>query len=417
MLDEIIVIVIAGRGGDGAVSFRREKYVPRGGPDGGDGGDGGNVIVIADAGEATLDPLARRKTVRAKSGGPGRGAKRHGERGVDVVLRVPAGTAVWGLGEGQIADLRVVGMSVVIAKGGLGGKGNARMARAERRTPRIAERGLAGEQGRIRLELRLLAEAGLVGLPNAGKSSLLQAISSARPKVGAYPFTTLEPYLGVVERGYDRLVVADVPGLIEGAHEGAGLGVKFLRHVERTLVLLHVVDVSGADPHAEVDVVRSEMEAFGQGLSEKRWLVALNKIDLPGARARAQAEARRLRLEGIAAHAVSALTGEGVDSLVENLFEVVAEERARAAAEAPLATVLRPRPARRVQVEKQDGAFIVRGEAPERAVAQLGVEPPEARVELARRLRRMGVDGALKRAGVKAGDRIRIGEAVLEWPI
>ena len=399
------------------MSFRREKYVPRGGPDGGDGGDGGNVVVVADASEATLDPLAQRKTVRAKSGGPGRGAKKHGERGDDAVLRVPIGTVVWSSDGRQIADLRVAGLSVVIAKGGLGGKGNARMARPERRAPRIAERGLEGDRGRVRLELRLLAEAGLVGLPNAGKSSLLGAVSSARPKVGSYPFTTLEPYLGVVERSYDRIVMADIPGLIEGAHEGAGLGVKFLRHVERTLVLVHVVDASSSDLQTDLEIVRGELEAFGRGLSEKRWLVALNKIDLPGARERAEAEARRLQGEGVPAYAVSALTGEGVDGLVEKLFEVVAEERARLAAEPPPAPVLRPGPAQRVRVEREGDAFVVRGEAPERAVAQLGVDPGEARVELARRLQRMGVHGALKRAGVKTGDRVRIGEAVLEWPV
>lgn len=399
------------------MSFRREKYVPRGGPDGGDGGDGGSVVVVADPAEATLDRLTQRKTVRAKSGGSGRGAKKHGVRGEDAVLRVPVGTIVWSPDGQQMADLRVPGMSVPIAKGGLGGKGNARMARAERRAPRIAERGLEGERGRIRLELRLLAEAGLVGLPNAGKSSLLGAVSSARPKVGSYPFTTLEPYLGVVERGYERIVMADIPGLIEGAHEGAGLGVKFLRHVERTLVLLHVVDASAADAQADLEVVRAEVKAFGRGLSEKRWLVALNKIDLPGARERAEAGARRLHAEGVPAYAVSALTGDGVDSLVEKLFEVVVEERARLAAETLPAPVLRPQPAQRVRVQKEDGVFVVRGEAPERAVAQLGVDPGEARVELARRLQRMGVHGALKRAGAKTGDRVRIGEAVLEWPI
>jgi len=399
------------------MSFRREKYVPRGGPDGGDGGDGGNVVVVTDQAEATLDPLAQRKTVRAKSGGAGRGAKKHGERGEDAVLRVPVGTAIWSSNGNQIADLRAPGMSVVVAKGGLGGKGNARMARPERRAPRIAERGLEGERGRIRLELRLLAEAGLAGLPNAGKSSLLRAVSSARPKVGSYPFTTLEPYLGVVERGYERIVMADIPGLIEGAHEGAGLGVKFLRHVERTLVLVHVVDASAVDARADLEVVRGELEAFGRGLSEKRWLVALNKIDLPGAHERAEEEIRRLRAEGVAAYGVSALTGAGVDSLVEKLFEVVGEERARLAAETAPAPVLRPQPTQRVRVEREGDVLVVRGESPERAVAQLGVDPGEARVELARRLQRMGVHGALKRAGVKAGDRVRIGEAVLEWPV
>lgn len=417
MLDEIVLTVIAGRGGNGAVGFRREKYVPRGGPDGGDGGRGGDVIIKTDAGEGTLDGLANKKTIRAQDGGAGAGGKKHGRDGEEAVVNVPPGTVVWleDNAGAELADLRVVGVAVVVARGGSGGKGNARFARPERRAPRIAERGLEGEKLRIRLELRLLAEAGLVGLPNAGKSSLLRAVSEARPKIGAYPFTTLEPYLGVVEQNYDRVVLADIPGLIEGAHEGAGLGIKFLRHIQRTLVLVHVVDVSGPDPFADVGIVRGELEAFGEGLSEKRWLVALNKIDLPGASDRAAEVARRLVEDGVQAYAISAQTGEGMGALVRAIFQMVNEERQVVRAEPP--PVVRPKAEARVEVVRAGEGFVVRGAAPLRAVALLGTESEEGRVELARRLQRMGVHAALRRAGVKPDDRIRIGEVVLQWPL
>ena len=330
MLDEISINVIAGAGGNGAVSFRRERYVPRGGPDGGDGGDGGDIILTADPGVLVLDHLRRRKVVRALPGESGRGGRKHGKDGEDVIVEVPVGTSVHRMDNGEaIVELVRPWMKVVVAKGGQGGKGNARFSTSIRRAPRFAERGLPGEQVSLRLELRLLAEVGLVGLPNAGKSSLLRAISEARPKVGAYPFTTLEPSLGVVETGYDSTVVADIPGLIEGAHGGAGLGIAFLRHIERTVLLVHVVDASGDQPGKDVEVVREEMAAFGHGLVEKPWIVALNKIDLPGVRERAGEEVTRLRRERVEAHAISAATGEGTEALVTALFERVRELRAQ----------------------------------------------------------------------------------------
>jgi GTP-binding protein len=335
------------------------------------------------------------------------------------VIQVPVGTIVRRAGVSDGVDLSTPGMHVVVARGGEGGKGNARMATSTRRAPRIAERGLAGESVRVRLELRLLAEAGLVGLPNAGKSSLLRAISSARPKVGAYPFTTLEPHLGVVERGYESLAVADIPGLIEGAHEGAGLGVGFLQHIRRTRVLVHVIDTTSEEPLSDLNVVREELRAFGHGLVQKPWLVAVNKVDLPGGRERAAALGAALSEMRVEAHAVSALTGEGVEELLDALFACVRKEREREAAvveNAPEA-VLRVAPARRYLVQAVDGMFVVSGEAPERAVAKLGVDSEEAKAELSRRLARMGVAAALRRAKAKAGDKVRIGEAVLEWPL
>jgi GTP-binding protein len=414
MLDEISLNFIAGSGGEGAVSFRRERYVPRGGPDGGDGGDGGNVVLLADPGVLTLDDLRRRKVIRAEPGAPGRKNKAHGKTGADVTVKVPVGTLVQPAAGGEpVADLVRPWMKVVVARGGQGGKGNARFSTSVRRSPRIAERGLPGEEVAIRLELRLLAEAGLVGLPNAGKSSLLTAISEARPKIGAYPFTTLEPNLGVVETGYDSMVVADIPGLIEGAHTGAGLGIAFLRHIERTAVLVHVVDVSAPDPGRDIEVVREEMAAFGHGLVEKPWLLALNKIDLPGAADRAAVLAKKARPQE--SYAISAATGEGTDLLVEALFDRVREIRAQQPAVEEV--VLRPEPPKRFDVEKRGDIFVVIGEHPKRVLQKLSVDSDEARIEVERRLRRMGVIKALERAGVKAGDRVRFGEVELEWPL
>jgi GTP-binding protein len=253
-------------------------------------------------------------------------------------------------------------------------------------------------------------------LPNAGKSSLLRAMSAARPKVGAYPFTTLEPYLGVAEREYERVVVADIPGLIEGAHEGLGLGATFLQHVRRTRVLIHVVDATAEDPAVEIEVVRRELEAFGQGLSEKRWLLALNKIDLLDGEAVARAAAR-LRGRAAPVLAVSALTQRGLPELIDAIFVYVGQARAaEAAVPAPL-PVLRPAPLRQFEVVRAGGGFVVRGERPVQVIAKLGVDSEETRAEVARRLRRMGVTAALRRAGVADGDRVRIGRAELEWPL
>ncbi len=421
MLDEITISVVAGAGGNGAVSFRRERYVPRGGPDGGKGGKGGDVVIEADLSVQVLTGLRRRMVVRAESGRDGAGGKRYGRAGKSVVIRVPVGTIVWQVAgrEEQRADLCEVGMRVVVARGGLGGKGNAQFATASRRAPRIAEKGLPGERGRIRLELRVLAEVGLVGLPNAGKSSLLRAVSAARPKVAEYPFTTLEPHLGVVEVGHETMVVADIPGLIQKAHEGAGLGIAFLQHVRRTRVLVHMVDLARPDPIDDIEVIRAELRAFGQGLCEKRWVVALNKLDLPEARERADRIANTLRARGIETYTVSARSGEGVTQLVEAVLDRVQEERAmeEEAARRRVPESLRPAPLQQVQVIRTADGFEVRGEKPARVVAMLGVESEEARGEVARRLRRLGVVSALRRAGVQPGDRVRIGEAELQWPL
>lgn len=417
MLDELEITVIAGNGGNGIVHFRRERYVPRGGPDGGDGGKGGDVVLQAERSMVGLDALRSKKVWRAEAGGAGGPRNRRGRRGADEVMRLPVGTIVWDEAGRAVADLAADGWQVVIARGGAGGRGNARFASSTRRSPRIAEQGLPGERHRLRLELRLVAEVGLIGLPNAGKSSLLRAMTGAKVKVGAYPFTTLQPELGMAEREYETVVIGEVPGLIEGAHEGAGLGETFLRHVGRMRVLVQVVDGSGDDALLDVDTVRNELAAYGQGLAERRWLAALNKVDLPGAREQAAELAKELRKRGVGTYVVSAVTGEGVDDLLGAVFAAVREERQRPAAAAGDERRVVHAQEPHVEVTRTRRGFVVKGRAPREAVLKLGVESEEARAELARRLRRMGVVGALRRAGARDGDRVRIGRVELQWPL
>ncbi len=421
MLDEITIQVTGGAGGNGAVSFRRARYEPKGGPDGGDGGKGGSVVLEADTALYVLDSLQRKRIIRAPAGGKGESGKRHGRNGKDVVVKVPVGTVVWKTNgrDRVLKELLESGQSLVVARGGKGGRGNARMATSVRRKPGFAEQGLAGEGQRLRLEVRLLADVGFVGLPNAGKSSLLRAMTAAKPKVGAYAFTTLAPHLGVAEVDYERLVLADVPGLVEGSTEGTGLGSAFLRHAERTRALLYVADASRPMPEGDIEAVRREVLAFGRGLEKKRSLIALNKIDLPGTRERAEEVAARMRERGQQAYLVSALTGEGTQELLRALFALAREAETKGATlkdrdEIP---VLRPQVAATVQVRRVGNTYYVVGTRPEEEAEKLGAATAESRLELVRRLRRMGVAGALRRAGIEDGDRVRIGRLELEWPL
>jgi len=324
--DEIRIVVRAGSGGAGRVSFRREKYVPRGGPDGGDGGDGGDVVIEAVAKLMSLESLAARRTYVAQDGGAGGGAKQHGRNGRDLVLQVPAGTLVKDGERGHLLkDLDRVGARVIMAKGGQGGRGNTHFSTATDRAPRTAEPGQPGESRSLHLVLKLIADVGLVGFPNAGKSTLLQALSSARPRIAAYPFTTLTPNLGIIEFDFEPYVIADVPGLIEGAHEGKGLGVQFLRHVERTRVLLHLVDAAGeVSPLLAYRAVRGEISAFGGELAEKPEIVVLTKLDLLEDR---EARLSELRAELPGALAVSSVDREGLDGLIEALVREVRKAR------------------------------------------------------------------------------------------
>ncbi len=399
------------------MSFRREKYVPRGGPDGGDGGDGGSVALVADRSVRTLQEVGRRRVYRADKGRKGQGSGKHGRRGEALRLRVPMGTEVWRFGPTgdleKVGDLLEDGETMVVARGGIGGWGNTRFATSVNRAPRIAQRGQDGEEVRLRLELKLLADVGLVGLPNAGKSTLLRAMSAARPKVAAYPFTTLEPVLGVAQSGWERFVVADIPGLIEGAHEGAGLGLDFLRHIERTTLLVHLVDGSSEDPLRDLGTVNQELRQYGHGLAERRQILVVTKVDLPEVAAR-KSELRQA-LEGEPLF-ISAVTGEAVAELITMLGEALALEAAQpAAAPGPPVVVRPPELAGGVRVHREDGAYRVEGEKVVAFAEMMPVEKDEGRAELWRRFGRWGVVTALRRAGARPGDRVRLGGVELEF--
>jgi GTP-binding protein len=340
-VDEVRIRVEAGDGGRGCVAFRREKYEPRGGPSGGDGGDGGDVALLVDSGLGTLLDLSYPQRLRAGRGEHGRGKQQYGARGADLVLRVPPGTIVYDADtDERLADLRAAGERTVIARGGRGGRGNMHFATPTHRAPRHAEPGTEGEQRELRLELRILADAGLLGFPNAGKSTLIRAVSAARPRVADYPFTTLVPHLGVVRVGEEEsFVLADVPGLIEGAHTGHGLGTRFLRHLSRTAVLVHLLDVSGLegrDPIVDFDTINRELTLASPALAAKPQLVVASKVDLVETRDRLPAVRAALAARGITLHAVSGATGEGTRELVQAIAAAVrAARRADAATDAP----------------------------------------------------------------------------------
>jgi len=427
MIDCVDFEVVAGAGGDGIVSFRREKFVPRGGPDGGDGGRGGDVVLIADPRLSTLQPYRDQRVRRAGSGRPGGPNRMHGAAGAPAVLHVPVGTVVWDLDAGApggdedlepLADLSEAGAAVVIVRGGRGGRGNKRFATATRQTPMFAQRGQRGQQRTIRIELKLIADVGLIGLPNAGKSTLLRAWSRATPKVAAYPFTTLEPELGVVDLGYDTFVAADMPGLIEGASEGVGLGHEFLRHIERTRVLVHLLDMTADDPLADRDLIDAELRDFGHGLSDKPQLLALNKIDSPDARAHIELLHDQLDALDVPWLEISAATGEGTRELANAVHRLLAElaEASRPAFEYD-APVLRPEPQRaRFEIETvPHGIPVIHGSTPEWLAETLDLSEPEPRAEFFDRLSRLGVARALHRVGVGPGDYVRIGDLTLRW--
>jgi GTP-binding protein len=340
-VDEAIIEVHAGDGGDGCLSFRREKYVPKGGPDGGDGGDGGSVVFLADSNKDTLLDFSGRHHWRAQRGQSGMGKKMAGLSGDDLIVRVPPGTLIFDA-DHQIllADLDSPEKRIVIARGGKGGRGNWHFKSSTNQAPRYAEKGTEGQHRKLRLELKLIADIGLVGMPNAGKSTLLRAISAARPKVAAYPFTTLDPQLGIVELGPDRrMVVADIPGLIEGAQHGAGLGHEFLRHVERTKIIVHLLDLypmDGSDPAENYRKIRRELEAFSPALAEKREIVAANKMDL--AIDDSALDRLRRQLPGKEIFAISGVSRQGVEDLLEVLWKILQQIKSEQTSPTPIAS-------------------------------------------------------------------------------
>jgi len=414
-IDHARLVAGGGRGGKGAISFRREAHVPRGGPDGGDGGKGGSVVLVATRGLATLADFRYRRWLTAPPGGSGAGRNRRGKGGADLVVPVPVGTIVKDERGDAIADLSAPGDRLVVARGGIGGKGNARFATSTRRAPRIAEDGEPGEERTIELELKLLADVGIVGLPNAGKSTLLAALTRARPKIAPYPFTTLTPNLGVARVGDRELVLADIPGLIEGAHLGAGLGERFLRHIERTRLLIHVVDASRPDPVAHARTVDAELAAYGADLVKKPQLYALNKVDLPEARLAVEHIRGSLPRTDAPSFAVSAATGEGVREMLEAVFALLPERT-----EVPPAASVERRytlrgTARDWEVRREEAGFRVRSPRLERLARGMDWQSPDALMYFQRLLERTGIDAELRRLGVSDGDTVHVGDFELEW--
>ena len=417
MIDTIEIEAIAGDGGRGAVSFRREKYVPRGGPDGGRGGRGGDVIVVADGQLNTLRRYRRQRQFRAEAGGAGAPGNRRGKAGAPLVLELPVGTVVSRVDgdEERLVDLGAHGQQLVVAWGGAGGYGNAHFKSSVNQAPRVSQKGEIGERARLRLELQLVADIGLVGLPNAGKSSLLRQLSAARPRVAAYPFTTLEPHLGVASSGWREFVVADLPGLVAGASEGVGLGHAFLRHASRTRALVHVIDGSLEDPAGARRTVEAELEAWEAEVAARPRIFAINKMDLPEALAR-RGEIERA-FAGEETFFCSAVGGEGTGEIAEACVRILEREAAAAPAVEAVAPVIRPRPdPRRFDVEgSAEEGWVVRGAGVERFVGMMDLSRDEGLAETYRWLERRGVAAALHRAGARAGEVVRIGEVEIEW--
>ncbi|WP_426507550.1 GTPase ObgE [Dactylosporangium sp. McL0621] len=420
-VDRAVLHVKAGDGGHGCVSIHREKFKPFGGPDGGDGGHGGSVTLIVDPGVHTLLDFHFHPHQKARNGNGGAGNDRDGANGETLELRVPDGTVVQSLDGEVIADLVGVGTKFELARGGRGGRGNASLASTRRKAPGFAELGEPGEQLDVVLELKSVADVGLVGFPSAGKSSLIAAMSAARPKIADYPFTTLVPNLGVVQAGEQTYTVADVPGLIPGAATGKGLGLEFLRHIERTAVLVHVVDTAALeterDPVSDIDAIEAELTAYG-GLEDRPRLVVLNKIDVPDGRDLADIVRPELEERGFAVHAISAVTHEGLRELTFAVAELVKQHRLAAPPPERTRIVLRP-----VAVDDTgftidrdaEGVYVVQGGAPERWVRQTNFDNDEAVGYLADRLARLGVEAALKKAGAVPGDPVRIGVREFDW--
>ncbi len=465
MIDEVVIHITSGKGGDGMVSGRREKFVPRGGPDGGDGGRGGNVIAECDENMNTLLAFRYQRRFAAGNGRNGASALKHGADGDDVHIRMPVGTQVWDADLRKprlLADLTAAGQTVELAHGGGGGRGNAYFASATNQYPLLSEKGEPGESLNLRLELKLLADVGIVGLPNAGKSSLLSVVSAARPKVANYPFTTLEPVLGVVEHRGQTFVMVDIPGIIEGAHDGVGLGHDFLRHVERTRVLVHMIDGSADDPLRDYRQINDELRMFNEELAAKPQVIAINKMDITEVSeiaplleemfadefglliAGGQEDVVRGRLRGRRVdapegagtlHFVSAVTGSGVDAMLDSVLAALASvgelnevdrpdhhphpslpplgENGLSDEELP---VLRPKPRRETTLVLRDGdVFDVQARRAVRIAAMLNEDDWNARVQFLGYLQRSGVVRALEAAGVAPGDTVRFGEVEWEW--
>ncbi len=415
-IDEAQIFVSSGKGGDGAVHFRREKYVPRGGPDGGDGGRGGNIIFKVSATLNTLYEFKHQHRYIAEDGKRGGRSNRTGHSADDLVIAVPPGTMLYDADSGVlIADLVDNDQELLMCKGGRGGRGNARFANSRDQAPRMAEKGEPGQERNLRLELKLIADAGIIGVPNAGKSTFLAAVTRARPKIADYPFTTLEPNLGVAALDDDQtLVLADIPGLIEGAHAGAGLGYEFLRHIQRTRVLIHLLDGMADDPLLDYAQINSELALFDPDLAKKPQIIAVNKMDLPEVEKRWPEIQRKLNRKGIPAMAISAMAGTNVKQLLYKTLEVL-RETPTATVEPVLPICQQQTDPRQYEVRRVQDGWRISGVSIERAAAMTYWDNDASIRRFQKILETLGIDEALRAAGVKEGDTVSIGEYELEW--
>ena len=422
------IAVKAGRGGNGSLSFRREKFLPKGGPDGADGGKGGDVVAETRGGVVTLADFEYNKKFQAGHAGHGKGSMQVGRNGEDLLIPLPCGTLVRDAETGElIADLVEEGQRVVVAKGGRGGRGNAHFASSVRRAPRFAEKGDAGEEKTLLLELKLIADVGLVGLPNAGKSSILAAISGAKPKIAGYPFTTLSPNLGVLSVDDQQIVIADVPGLVEGAHDNKGLGHHFLRHVERTRLMIHIVDLSEGDVLKNWEIIRREFEAYGADLLTRPYLVVGNKTDLPGAEENGRVLQKEMGRTGQKCLLTSAKEGRGIQELIDEIVEMVRlhprpSNRELLAESPPTPHMELPRmrrtpsPVRVVRLAGGNGrTFRVEHANLEKTILRIDFEQDDALMKFARVLKRLKVEEALEKAGAAEGDKVYIGEVEFDF--
>ncbi len=420
MFDRVSIGVKSGSGGGGAASFRREKFVPYGGPDGGDGGWGGSVLIKADRVVNNLIAFRGGKVYKAEGGVSGRGWRRYGRSGKDRILLVPPGTTISSVAKigshSEEYDLVQPGQQVVVAKGGRGGLGNSHFASSTNQAPLLAQKGEPGEEKSVLLELKLIADVGIVGYPNAGKSSLLAAASAARPKIASYPFTTLEPVLGVVEVGQHSFIVAEIPGLVAGAHMGRGLGHEFLRHVVRTRVLIHLLDGSLPAPVDDMVMVNGELGLFDTALARKPQIVVINKIDLPEVRARLGEIDGAFSGASIAVLFISAVTGEGVPELMAGVWKLLEAAGGGTAAAGAPSKEFRPEPVGgRVSVSRQGDTFVIAGPELERVVAGTDLTDPEARRQMIGYLIRPELRRRLERAGLEPGDNVRCGGFKWQW--
>ena len=420
-IDRAKISIKAGDGGDGMSSFRREKYAPKGGPNGGDGGRGGDIVFLADRNMNTLLDFRYKKKFKAHKGGDGEDTNKFGRHAEAVVVKVPVGTLVFDEETDElIADLVEDGQTAIVGRGGRGGRGNARFANSVNRAPTFAEHGEPGEERNLRMELKLLADVGLVGYPSVGKSSIIATVSAARPDIAAYHFTTLTPVLGIVKiDDQTNFVMADIPGLIEGAHEGKGLGHDFLRHIERTRLIVHVLDVSGMegrDPMEDYRKINKELAAYNERLASRPQIIAANKMDLPDARSNYPAIEAALKAEGREVFPVSAATGEGLQPLVQRIAEMLATLPKEDITDTTVIPAVVDDASPDFTIRRDDsGAFIVEGKNVERLVAMTRFHDEESLRRFQNILRRNGIDEALRNRGIKDGDTVRIREMEFEF--